>query len=111
MSWMYITRLNASLKRRKEMKKLLLPISIFIMISGCVSNTNTLNNEVKSEEEEDDKICRTERILGTKIPETFCYTKEELEKIEEDSKEKFEREQRLRERQRIQEGLGTLNPD
>jgi len=83
---------------------------IIIMISGCASNPNALNEEVNPEEESD-KICRTERILGTKIPETFCYTKEELEKIEEDSKEKFEREQRLRERQRIQEGLGTLNPD
>ena len=93
------------------MKKILLPISIFIMISGCVSNPNAQNDEVQSEDEESDKICRTERVLGTKIPETFCYTKEELERIEEDSKEKFEREQRLRERQRIQEGLGTLNPD
>ena len=36
---------------------------------------------------------------------------EELEKMEEDSKEKFEREQRLRERQRVQETLGTLRPD
>ena len=93
------------------MKKLLLPISIFITISGCVSNPNVLNDEVKSEEEEGDKICRTERVLGTRIPETFCYTKEELEKMEEDSKEKFEREQRLRERQRVQETLGTLRPD
>tara|TARA_B100000686_G_C16645267_1_gene892427 strand:- start:71 stop:352 length:282 start_codon:yes stop_codon:yes gene_type:complete len=93
------------------MKKLLLPISIFIMMSGCVTNTNNLNDEVKSEEEESEKICRTERVLGTRIPETFCYTKEELERMEEDSKEKFEREQRLRERQRVQETLGTLRPD
>ena len=93
------------------MKKLLLPISIFIMMSGCVTNTNNLNDEVKSEEEEGEKICRTERVLGTRIPETFCYTKEELEKMEEDSKEKFEREQRLRERQRVQDTLGTLRPD
>ncbi|MEC7911650.1 MAG: membrane lipoprotein lipid attachment site-containing protein [Pseudomonadota bacterium] len=93
------------------MKKILLPISLIVMVSGCASNPSALSDEAKSDEEEGEKICRLEKVLGTKIPEKYCYTKEELEHLQEVSEKTFEKEQRLRERQRIQEGLGTLNPD
>ncbi|SVD27156.1 uncharacterized protein METZ01_LOCUS380010, partial [marine metagenome] len=34
------------------MKKILLPISLIVMVSGCVSNPSALSDEVKSDEEE-----------------------------------------------------------
>ena len=92
------------------MEKLLLSLLLIIIISGCATNSEALSDEMNSNKQEGEKICKYEKVLGTKIPVRFCYTKEELERLEEASKKMFEKEQRTGDRRQTQETLGTLNP-
>ena len=92
------------------MKNLFLPILFIAITSGCASSPKALPNEVQSDEEESNKICKYEKVLGTRIPERFCYTKEELDRKEEADRKAFEKAQRTGERRQTQETLGTLDP-
>ena len=92
------------------MKNLFLPILFLAITAGCASSPKALPNEVQSDEEESNKICKYEKVLGTRIPERFCYTKEELDRMEEADRKAFEKAQRTGERRQTQETLGTLDP-
>jgi hypothetical protein len=46
--------------------------------------------------------------MGSKIPQTTCYTKEELERLEEKSKKILEKEQRTRQQMKT---MGGLQPE
>jgi len=84
---------------------------LFIALgSGCASTSENLSSDVDSKTEEAEKICQTKRVIGSRIPEKFCYTKQEFERMEEASKETLEKAQRTGERRQTQETLGTLNP-
>ena len=89
------------------MKKLFLPLLFIALGFGCASTSETLPSEIDVSPKEGEKICQTKKVLGTKIPEKFCYTKQELERIEEQSRETLEKAQRTGERMRTQEILGT----
>jgi hypothetical protein len=93
-----------------QMKNLLFPILFLAITTGCASNPEQLSDQVQSNEEESEKICRYEKVVGTRIPERFCYTKEELERLEEASQKMLEKEQRMGERRQTQETLGNSNP-
>ena len=81
-----------------------------VLFSGCVSTPVKLSSEMNSETEEAEKICQTKRVIGSRIPEKVCYTKQEFERMEEADRETFEKAQRTGERRQTQETLGTLNP-
>ena len=81
-----------------------------VLFSGCVSTPVKLSSDVNGETEEAEKICQTKRVIGSRIPEKFCYTKQEFERMEEADRETFEKAQRTGERRQTQETLGTLNP-
>ena len=52
---------------------------LFIALGfGCASTSETLPSEIDVSLKEGEKICQTKKVLGTKIPEKFCYTKHEL---------------------------------
>lgn len=87
------------------MKNSLLPFFLFF---GCVSNTQILQDKNNSDETNSEKIYRSEKVMGSKIPQTTCYTKEELERLEEKSKKILEKERRTRDRMKT---LGGLNPE
>ena len=76
------------------MKKLSLSLVVIALASSCATNPEVLANQIDGNDDERTKICRYEKVLGTKIPEKFCYTKEELEKIEEESRKTLEKQQR-----------------
>ena len=61
---------------------------LFILSSSsCALNQDMVSELNESESESDEeKICRSEKVMGSKIPQTTCYTKEELERLEEKSK-------------------------
>ena len=82
-------------------------LEIIALGFGCASTSETLPSEIDVSLKEGEKICQTKKVLGTKIPEKFCYTKQELERIEEQSRETLEKAQRTGERMRTQEILGT----
>ena len=90
------------------MKNSLLAFFLIFFVFGCVSNNQILQDENNSEETEVEKICRSEKVMGSKIPQTTCYTKEELERLEEKSKKILEKERRTRDRMKT---LGGLNPE
>ena len=90
------------------MKNSLLAFFLIFFVFGCVSNNQILKDENNSEEAEVEKICRSEKVMGSKIPQTTCYTKEELERLEEKSKKILEKERRTRDRMKT---LGGLNPE
>ncbi|MDC0332474.1 hypothetical protein OAN78_02290 [Gammaproteobacteria bacterium] len=46
--------------------------------------------------------------MGSKIPQTTCYTKEELERLEEKSKKILEKEQRSRQQMKT---MGSVKPE
>ena len=74
--------------------------SIFIffifLITGCVSNSEMVQNQ--NEDSKEDLICKTEKVMGSNIPEVNCWTKEELERLEEKAKRMMQSEQRRRAR-------------
>ena len=75
--------------------------SIFIffifLITGCVSNSEMVQNQI-DEDSKEDLICKTEKVMGSNIPEVNCWTKEELERLEEKAKRMIQSEQRRRAR-------------
>ncbi len=92
------------------MKQILPIIFLTIIASSCVSNPEESSIAMNSNEEESDLICRQEKVLGSKIPETFCYTREELDSMEEGGRNAFEKERRERLNQQTQEGLRNIDP-
>ena len=90
------------------MKNSLLAFFLIFFVFGCVSNNQILKDENNSEETEAEKICRSEKVMGSKIPQTTCYTKEELERLEEKSKKILEKEQRTRQQMKT---MGGLQPE
>jgi hypothetical protein len=91
------------------MKKLFLSMFFIVLFSGCAATPEKLSSDIDSQAEEAEKICKTKRVIGSRIPEKFCYTKQEFERMEEADKEAFEKAQRTGERRRIQETLGKSN--
>ena len=108
---MFLEGILAFLIFLSYMKKLSLSLVVIALASSCATNPVVLANQIDGNDEERTKICRFEKVLGTRIPEKFCYTKEELEKIEEESRKTLEKQQRTGERRRTQETLGNLNPE
>jgi thiamine biosynthesis lipoprotein ApbE len=90
------------------MKNSLLAFFLIFFVFGCVSNNKFCKDENNSEEAEEEKICRSEKVMGSKIPQTTCYTKEELERLEEKSKKILEKEQRTRQQMKT---MGGLQPE
>jgi hypothetical protein len=90
------------------MNKYLLSASLIALLSSCASNPQLSSDQLRSEKEDSEKICRSEKVMGSKIPQTFCYTKDELEMLEEKSKKVLGNEQRKRERMKT---LGGLKPE
>tara|TARA_B100001142_G_C13821553_1_gene456763 strand:- start:8 stop:280 length:273 start_codon:yes stop_codon:yes gene_type:complete len=90
------------------MKNSLLPFFLIFFVFGCVSNTQILQDKNNSDETNSEKICRSEKVMGSKIPQTTCYTKEELERLEEKSKKILDKERRTRDRMKT---LGGVNPE
>ena len=82
-------------------------LSLLFILSSCASNPDIASelNELESVEE---KICRSEKVMGSKIPQTTCYTKEELERLEEKSKKILEKEQRTRQQMKT---MGGVKPE
>ena len=80
---------------------------LLFILSSCASNPEIASelNELESDEE---KICRSEKVMGSKIPQTTCYTKEELERLEEKSKKILEKEQRTRQQMKT---MGGVKPE
>ena len=82
-------------------------LSLLFILSSCTLNSDIASelNELQSDEE---KICRSEKVMGSKIPQTTCYTKEELERLEEKSKKILEKEQRTRQQMKT---MGGVKPE
>lgn len=82
-------------------------LSLLFILSSCASSPDIASelNELESDEE---KICRSEKVMGSKIPQTTCYTKEELERLEEKSKKILEKEQRTRQQMKT---MGGVKPE
>ena len=82
-------------------------LSLLFILSSCTLNPDIASelNELESDEE---KICRSEKVMGSKIPQTTCYTKEELERLEEKSKKILEKEQRTRQQMKT---MGGVKPE
>ena len=81
-----------------------------VLFSGCAATPEKLSSDMDSETEVVEKICKTKRVIGSRIPEKVCYTKQEFERMEEADRETFEKAQRTGERRQTQKTLGTLNP-
>lgn len=82
-------------------------LSLLFVLSSCASNPN-IAPEINELESDEEKICRSEKVMGSKIPQTTCYTKEELERLEEKSKKILEKEQRTRQQMKT---MGGVKPE
>jgi hypothetical protein len=91
------------------MRKLFLSLFFVVLFSGCASTPEKLSSDMDGETEEAEKICQTKKVIGSRIPEKFCYTKQEFERMEEADRETFEKAQRTGERRRTQETLSNSN--
>ena len=65
------------------MKQILLLSTILIFAASCVSNPETSSLASNEQDEKDGRICKQEQVLGSKIPQKICYTKAEIEDMEE----------------------------
>ena len=72
-------------------------IFFIFLITGCVSNSEMVQDQI-DEDSKEDLICKAEKVMGSNIPEVNCWTKEELEKLEEKAKRMMQSEQRRRAR-------------
>ncbi len=90
------------------MKNSLQALFLIFFASGCATNVEILQDENNPDGADEEKICRSEKVMGSKIPQTTCYTKEELERLEEKSKKILETEMRVRERIKT---IGRINPE
>jgi hypothetical protein len=91
------------------MKKLFLSMLFIAFFSGCASTPEKLSSDMDGKQEETKKICQTKKVIGSRIPEKFCYTKQEFERMEEASRQTLEKAQRTGERRRSQETLSNSN--
>jgi hypothetical protein len=91
------------------MKKLFLPVFFVALFSGCATTPENLSSNVDDKTEKVEKICQTKKVIGSRIPEKFCYTKQEFERMEEASRETLEKAQRTGERRQTQETLSNSN--
>ena len=91
------------------MKKLFLPVFFVALFSGCATTPENLSSNVDDKTEEVEKICQTKKVIGSRIPEKFCYTKQEFERMEEASRETLKKAQRTGERRQTQETLSNSN--
>ena len=82
-------------------------LSLLFILSSCASNPE-ITSELNELESDEEKICRSEKVMGSKIPQTTCYTKEELERLEEKSKKILEKEQRTRQQMKT---MGGVKPE
>jgi len=82
-------------------------LSLLFILSSCALNPD-LASELNESESDEEKICRSEKVMGSKIPQTTCYTKEELERLEEKSKKILEKEQRTRQQMKT---MGGVKPE
>jgi hypothetical protein len=91
------------------MKKLFISMIFVALVSSCASSSEKLSSDMDGKTEEADKICQTKKVIGSRIPEKFCYTKQEFKRMEEASRETLEKAQRAGDRMRTQETLGNSN--
>ena len=80
-------------------------LSIFIFSCAAVPD---LSEKLVDDDSQEEMICKSEKVMGSRIPETNCYTKEELERLEENSKKMLEKGRRKRDRIKT---LGNLTPE
>lgn len=81
--------------------------SLLFIMSSCALNPD-MASELNELEPDEEKICRSEKVMGSKIPQTTCYTEEELERLEEKSKKILEQEQRKRQQIKT---MGSVKPE
>jgi hypothetical protein len=94
------------------MKKKLLIIFIFFLVSGCVviseseKNIDLENNEKKAivEEDKNKVVCRNVKVSGTRLPRRVCRTIAEEEALAERSQRILREEQRRATQQIDNEG-------
>lgn len=82
-------------------------LSLLFVLSSCALNPD-MPSELNELEPDEEKICRSEKVMGSKIPQTTCYTKEELERLEEKSKKILEKERRTRQQMKT---MGGVKPE
>ena len=90
------------------MKNFTLSLFLAFFVVGCMSSSEISQAENNVNEGQEEKICRSEKVMGSKIPQTTCYTKEELERLEEKSKKILEKEQRSRQQMKT---MGSVKPE
>ena len=76
------------------------------LLSNCEITSNISAKEIEDVEQE--RICKSEKVMGSNIPQTTCYTKEELERLEENSRKILEKEQRTRQQMKT---MGSVKPE
>ena len=66
------------------MKNFTLSLSLTFFVLGCISSSEILQADIPTlNDSHDEKICRSEKVMGSKGPQTTCYTTDELEGLEE----------------------------
>ena len=94
------------------MRKKLLIIFTFLLVSGCASisesekNIDVANNEKKAfvEEDKNKVVCRNVKVSGTRLPRRVCRTIAEEEALAERSQRILREEQRRATQQIDNEG-------
>ena len=76
------------------------------LLSNCEITSNISAKEIEDVEQE--RICKSEKVMGSKNPQTTCYTKEELERLEEKSRKILEKEQRTRQQMKT---MASVKPE
>ena len=79
------------------MIKILLITFFMILIIGCVSNPEILQDQL-AKDSQGKLICKSEKETASDIQAEKCMTQEELDKLEEKAKKKLQSEQRRRAR-------------
>ena len=87
------------------MKQILLLSTILIFAVSCVSNPEASSLALNEEENKDGRICKQEQVLGSRIPQTVCYTKAEIDDMEKSGQNAFDNERRRRMDQQTQQGI------
>lgn len=79
------------------MFKILLITFSMILIIGCVSNSEILQDQLADDPQEK-LICKSEQKIDSNIQVEKCLNQAELDKLEEKAKKKLQSEQRRRAR-------------
>ena len=87
------------------MKQILLLSTILIFAVSCVSNPEASSLALNEEEDKEGRICKQEQVLGSRIPQTVCYAKVEIDDMEKSGQNAFDNERRRRMDQQTQQGL------